>query len=205
MNAKPLLLAAIAAASLLAGLTRSDAVVVAFDPASATLDVGESVSIAIVIDRQGGPAIGGWSARITYDPAIVGIGAGGIDYGTNLDLGGMGSLKTAPNTSTPGVISSLIEVSFEDAGDLATSQPDSFTLATIQFTAVKAGATGLVFDLAGGTSVSDADGIDISSRVMFTGGLITVKDDGGTSIPEPSRAIGLAAITLIGLLHRRRP
>lgn len=198
------MLAAALAVAFLANTTRSEAVMVAFDPASPSINVGETVTIAIVIDRQSGPAIGGWSTRITYDPMIVSIGS--ITYGTGLNLGGMGSsMQTTPDTGTPGTISSLTEVSFEMATDLETGQPEVFTLATLEFTAIKAGSTALLFDLADNvTSVSDADGEEIGGRVMFATGAITVLDDTGNAVPEPSRAVGLIAVTLIGLMHRRR-
>jgi hypothetical protein len=189
-------------ALVLSGLPASTqaAVVISFSPSAQAVDVGDIATVDLVVSGLGNgaaPSLGAWAVTFDYDPSIVSISMGGITFGSLLDLPPFGS-DTSLSTAGGGNVS-LFEVSFADALDLDAAQPDSFTLATLNFSALAPGSSPL--------SVTFVDLSDEVGRHLDAGaqnGVIRVRG-GEVTVPEP--AVGVLPLALVwggALIIRRR-
>jgi hypothetical protein len=139
------------------------------------------------------PSLAGFDFDLSYNPAI--LSAVSLTFGNFLDLGTLGSLQFS-DLSTAGIIH-LDEVSFESSTDLNATQPDTFTLATLNFTGLAPGLSSIDFTSA---SLSDEQG---QSLIGFstTSGSIEVKRS--TAVPETESTasllfLAIATLSLIG-------
>jgi len=193
----------ILAALALAG-PASAAVTISFSPSAQTVGVGETATVDLIVSGLGNlsaPSLGGWGINFGYDPSIVSITMADVTFGSLLDLGTFGS--DADGLADGGSVS-LFELSFEDPIDLQDAQPASFTLATLNFTALAPGSSPLSL-----TFIDLTD--ELGDMIETTGadGVIRVRDDGnGTAVPET--AVGLLPLallwtTLLAVSRRLRP
>ena len=182
----------IAIAGLLSVLHTNATIIVSLEPSSQTINVGDSVSINLVVSGLGdhtSPSLGGFgffNSDLTYDPAI--LSPNSVAFGTFLDLGIAGSFRFFDLT-TPGAIK-LDETSLESAAALNAAQPASFTLATLGFTGIGAGLGTVHFT---GGSLSDETGFQSLEFVTSAGEVIV---NGPTRVPD---AGSTAALLLLGV------
>jgi hypothetical protein len=179
------------AAGLLAIATSVDSITLGFEPANHTVAPGSPISVELVISGLAGsaaPSLGAFELDVLYDPAILrvtGVTFGDPVLGGQLDLFGLGSLSGFDD-SAPGTLG-LFETSLDLPDDLDALQADGFTLATLSFDALAAGASSLTIDTAS-LLLGDALGDPLAADSMNSGNV--------TVIPEPAPA----ALALIGLL-----
>lgn len=176
----------VALAVLLLSLHAKANIIVTLEPTPQTISVGSPVSMDLVISGLGNfsaPSLGGFSFDLNYNPAV--LSATSLSFGSQLDLGIFGSLRFS-DLSTPGSIH-LDEVSFESSGDLAANQPSSFTLATLGFTGIGPGISGIGFSFG---SLSDENGQSL--QFLTSEGQVTV--NGSTGIPDGGSTLVLLAI-----------
>jgi hypothetical protein len=167
------------------------AITISLNPATQTVTAGSSLDVALVISGLGSgaaPSLGTFDLDLSFNSSILGFtGAvfGDPGLGDQLDLSGLGSLSIA----TPGAGSvNLFELSFDAAADLDALQADSFTLATLSFSALSAGTSPLGITL---NALGDANGDPLTADLA--GGSISVG-----SVPEPATwlLLGLGALTM---------
>ena len=165
-----------------------NAIVIGFDPATQTVDVGDPVSVDVVASDLGNlmaPSLGAYDVTVTFDSSILSPLTGAVGTG----LGAVGS--TGVNVGT-GFIT-IAQVSIESAAFLDGNQPDSFILFTLTFEALMAGTSALT---ATANALADALGEPLTATTES--GSITVR-----SVPEPT-PLALFGAGLIGLAWRRR-
>ena len=168
------------------------AVSVGFESASATVGLGDSFSVDVVVSDLGSDIVSAFDMDATYDPTV--IAATDVTFGPMLG-GGLPSSLQASDVSSPGVVD-FREVSLlgDSALNSVQSGNDSFTLATLSFDAVGLGTSqlGFVFD-----EWNDIKGSD--NMILQT--------DPGTGtvnvVPIPG-AVWLFASGLVGLAGIRR-
>ena len=120
----------------------ASAATITLESSSLEINVGDSFYVNIGISGLGNgvdPSLGAFSTNINYDPTIISFTA--IDYGNYL-----GDIDIEADTwcyeSIPGVLY-VDEISFLGTEELNTLQPDNFILATLSFTAITFGQSGL--------------------------------------------------------------
>lgn len=174
-------------ALVLSSALAADAASISVSPSAASLSLGDTLDVAILVDG-GGSAVGGFDLDLEYDAAILQFDS--VTFGGGLDLGVLGSLRSSDGTLAGTV--SAFEVSFEDPNDLSAAQPPTFALLTVRFVAVGAGTSALDV-LAGpsGTALSDA----------FGGVLATSFSGSSVAVPEPAL---MALLAVAGLRFARR-
>lgn len=125
------------------------------------------------------PSLGAFLFDLSYDPAVV--SADFISFGSLLNLGGFGSIQYS-DPSSPGIIH-LDEISLEFSDDLDSAQPDSFTLATLNFIGLSPGISAVQFSVAQlsdalGSTLTDFSISDASIRVNRP----TAVSEGGSTL-----------------------
>jgi len=177
----------------LGAISQAQAVVsLSLEPVLQSIGVGGPASVNLVISGLGNlasPSLGGFDIDLSYDPGVV--FASSLTFGTLLDLGSSGSFRGS-DISTPGLVH-LDEVSFESADDLNAAQPDSFTLATLDFTGVGPGLSPLIF---GNVSLSDESGTTILGFAINTAAIEVT----GQTIPDSAATGWLLGGACAGLL-----
>ncbi len=118
---------------------------VAIDPPSQTVEVGQPVTVDLLItglDATGvQDIVSAFDLDVRYDPAILAFA--GAAFGTGLSIGTFSSLQE--DSATPGVVD-LAEVSLLPDAELEVLQrAGSLLLATLSFTASKTGTSPLTF------------------------------------------------------------
>ena len=174
--------------------------IISFAPVTQTVNIGDTAVVAIQISgltAGTAPALGAWALDIDYNPAIVGIDflAGNATFGLALrpplePLSDQGS-----NPSLAGTLN-LYEIAFADPGVLAGFQGDTFTLATLSFTALAQGVSPLNARI---LELSNENGVAIAGA-QTTPGEIRV----GNVVPEPATGMFATALVLAALSERRR-
>ncbi|WP_198648202.1 cohesin domain-containing protein [Cyanothece sp. BG0011] len=112
-----------------------------FEPANAvTLDllpqtqsvtVGQSVILDVQISELGNnisPSVGGFNLQLNYDPAVLTFDD--ITFSGLIDLSGLDTQTV--DSSTPGTLF-FVDLSLDLPEELNTAQPDTFSLANIEF------------------------------------------------------------------------
>jgi hypothetical protein len=208
----------ILALGILAGVlfaVRAEAVpIVSISPVSQTVNVGDPVSVDILVAGLGAlEAVGGFSLTLSFNPAILsGVAATNdpdakMGIGTDLGLGFSGGTLDlfylaqdfAPAGTGP-----------EEFANLKPLQLAGFRLATVSFSAIGAGLSPLTLSVAapGGTFLSDA----LGNNLTATGenGSVCVAPAAGVpancdvaAVPEPG-TIALFGTGVAALLVRRR-
>lgn len=155
--------------------------VLSIDPATQSVTRGDPVSFNIDIAGLGnGLALGTYDLSLSFDPSLLVYS--GIQFGTQLDLFGLGDIQSV----TPGTGHvEIFELSLDSAADLNKLQSSAFTLATVTFNtlATGLGATGLsvyaLGDASGNAISAQVNGASVSinavplppALLLFAGGL----------------------------------
>ncbi|MCG6971385.1 MAG: cohesin domain-containing protein [Gammaproteobacteria bacterium] len=176
------------------------AISIDFNPTNSSVFVGDAFDVDVVVSglETGGidEIVSAYDLFIGYDSAIVAATA--VSFGAYLDdVLFPGFTLQAEDLQTAGQINIAETSLLTDEDLLALQQPDSFTLATLSFTALSAGISDLLFDLHPLLGINN----DVKGR---NGALIPVAMGTGTisvaskpiSVPEP----GTLALLLAGLL-----
>lgn len=104
------------------------------------------------------PALASYDLRIAFDSthlSYLGTQFGDPLLGNQLDVFGLGLNSVAAELVMPGTLS-LFEISLDSPQDLNALQADTFTLATLQFSLLNPGSSGLSIDiLAFGNATGD--------------------------------------------------
>lgn len=187
-------------ALLLVITTRSDAIMIGFEPLSQTTvyQVGDSVDVELVISGLGSgaaPSLGAFDVLINFNNLVLdyeGVTFGDPILGDQLDPFGLGleSIGFAGTEVVGTAAFRLFEVSLEQSALLDVLQVDTFTLATLNFTAIKNGRSQLdIIDNPSFTVFSDAQGNVLPVEIQ----------DGSIAVPEPSTLL-ILSLGLVGLL-----
>lgn len=171
----------------------ASAATISFAPGSQSVEIGDSVSVDIVVSDLGGEIVSAYDLDIQYDAAI--LNATGVSFDTGLgDALAFEALESF-DVGTAGLVD-LAQVSLlGDAALLALQGGDEVRLATLVFEAVGPGTSSLdfLFDAANdikGAGALILDVTDASGSIRVT-----------TPIPEPRAAL-LFGLGLF-VLHRR--
>lgn len=198
MKRTPYLVALLASGLLSAPTAR--AITIDFVPGSQTVTLGVPVSVDVVISGLDavGEIVGEFDLDATYDAAI--LSATGVTFGSSLG----GPVDSFPGfVLSPGVVD-FFEVSLLGDAELDTIQGDTFTLATLLFDTIGAGASSLDLVADGPfNSVVGRDAMPLSDppgNIQTGSGSVTVQSPGGV-VPEPSTGI-LLVLALAALAMR---
>lgn len=192
-----LALSALAAAVL--SLPARAVPLVTLDPVTQNIPVGGTAVVNLNISGLGAgvtPTLGAWLAYIASNSSIVGFAS--ATYGTNLDLGVLGTLQFT-DSSTPGLLK-MDETSFEDTTALNSAQPAAFTLATLSFTGLAPGTSALTFNR---LELSDEIGFPLaytSTTASITVGTPGVPEGGSL---HAALALCVGLVLLVHSLRRR--
>ncbi len=132
----------------------AQAINIGFNPASQSVETGDTVMTDVVISDLGAgaaPSISTYDLDITFDDSHLSFVS--TSFGNQLDIFGLGSITSSTETS-PGVLN-LFELSFDLPADLNDFQSDSFTLATITFDTLFEGTSNLNIMI---NALGDAEG-----------------------------------------------
>jgi len=171
------------------------------EPPARVTTVGSQVKLTIWISGLGdlmAPSLGAYDFTLNYDPATL-----------RYDSYSLGDFLAPfnPSVSSPPAVDdingsiNLFEISTDDAIDLNATQPSTFNLASIWFSAIGVGSSSLNL-----SSVILADGNGDPLDANLTGARITVEPRGGV-IPEAgtqSAAVLLGAFAMGHTIQRRR-
>jgi len=165
------------------------------DPGPQPVSLGSQLTVNLdVTGLGGGTALATYELLVGFDDTLLAFD--NVTFGTALDPDMLGNIQTVtPNTGSVDVF----ELSLDPSADLVASQPGAFTVATLVFDTLAAGAnspitladvpTGMV------TSIGDQDGNPI--QASFVGASVTIVDT-APGVPEPSALVllcsGLLAI-----------
>jgi hypothetical protein len=184
---------ALSAVALFLGAPSAHAAMIGFSPVSQTVEVGDTLSVAIVVSDLGGEIVSAYDLDVTYDTSI--LLATDVTFGSLLGDESFFEVFNDFDLSAPGVVD-FAQLSLLSDFELMSMQPDSFVLAAIEFQAIGAGTSSLDFveplDIVGlGASIIDVD--PVSGSV--------------TPIPEPHAALVFAfGALLVGTaIARKRP
>ena len=165
------------------------ATTLSFVPSSGTVGIGNSVAVDVrLTDLTAGADLGAFDFNVLFNASVFSLT--GYTLGSALgDLSSFEAFDFSAGHSASGVFN-LAEVSL--LSDLS-SQHDSFTLATLHFTALTRGDSALSL---GGVVLGDANGGALSAGL--TGATIS-------AVPEPETLLMfMSGLGLLGLAYRRR-
>lgn len=165
------------------------AISISLEPTPQTINVGDPATMDLVVSGLGNlsaPSLGAFDFDLSYDAAI--ISAVSLTFGTDL---GTPLESSRFFTLAPAGAIHLDEVSFKSSSDLNSAQPDTFTLATVNFNGVAPGTSGIGFTFA---SLSDEQAQSLVGFSM-AGGSIRVMPP--THIPD---AGSMASLLLLGMV-----
>jgi len=187
----------------LAGADTGWAITLGLSPASQTITAGNPFDVDVVISGLHAPdpdeILSGYDINISYDASM--LTATGVDFGSF--LGGLSDSLQDPDFTTAGLFN-IFEVSFLSDLDLDTLQGDSFTLATLHFTAKTAGTSALTITNADLTGFSDLSTTFPNPLTVdqYANSGVTVEPR--TAVPEPASWALMGAGFIAGLAHKRR-
>lgn len=169
-------------------------------PSQSQITTGDTVSLQVNINNLGdamSPSLGDYDVNLNYDASLLSFAA--INWGTQLDLSGFGSLRNL-DTNAVGVLNAF-EISFDDAQLLNNMQAGSFTLFTLVFNSIAAGTAGLHLTI---NTLGDAFGDSLAVNAVNN----TQVHVGAAQLPEPSSWLllvgGLAVVVLRNVARTKR-
>lgn len=172
--------------------SKVDAISLSFEPSSATVNVGDSLSIDILISDLFTDNLAEFDFNINYDDSILGFNS----YLLGSELGdiGAGDASDWSFGDLGGGTINLAEISW--LWDFS-SQPDSFTLASVEFSILNPGNTNLTFsNVILGNEWSDP------LTATLENGSVTA----AAPVPEPATIflMGIGLSGIIGLKYRHK-
>ena len=188
---KVLLIPALLSLCLAMAPQKADAIMIDVDPAAQQADLGNQVSVDLVISDLGlfsAPSVGVFDIDVDFDSSILSFVS--ATFGTELDLFGFGSIQDVNDFGTGTV--NLFELSFDFPDDLDTLQADSFVLASLTFDTLAAGTSPVALTL---NDLGDSLGDPLSAGLV-NGAVEVVRQD--VQVPLPP-SLPLMLIGLLGL------
>lgn len=179
----------------------AQAVSLSLTPTNQTVFLGDTITLEVQISDLGdftSPSLSGFDLDLSYNAAILSFN--NVDFGSFLDTSGLGTF-TDVNTDTPGIVN-FAEVSFDDASDLNTTQPDNFVLAQLNFTAISTGISSLNLTV---NDLGDENTNPLILDQLLGASSISVMQP-TTSTPEKGFSLLTLSLTLLGCifsLHRK--
>jgi len=166
---------------LVGAVPRSQAALIEIVPSTSNLDLGESLEISLQISSLGAfvpPSLGAFDVDLTFDSSILSFDS--ESYGDPVlgDQLGIFFPSITFTTPMPGVVN-LFQLSLDFPDDLDSLQSSRFTLVTLMFETIAAGASPLSMDV---NALSDSFGVSLGVDTL--GAIVTVKDV--RAVPEPS-------------------
>ncbi len=173
-------------------------VILSISPATQTVALGSPANFNLNVSGLGnGTALGTYDLNVAFDPALLSYSS--TSFGSQLDVLGFGDIQSA--TSGNGTIE-VFELSLDAPGDLLALQASSFTLATLNFSAMANGTSPLTVSL---NAVGNQSGNSVSATLM--NGSVTIGSSSPVNpspVPEPSSfyllSTGFAAV---GAVYRQ--
>ncbi len=161
------------------------------------VDVGTSVSVDITIsglDDTTAPSLSSFDLDIDYDPTrLFFTGVGGVSFGDQLDLFGLGSIRVIDDSAAD--IVNLFELSLDSPDDLNNLQLSSFSLATLTFDTIGAGTSAMTVAI---NALVDANGDPLTADLQGA----SINAVAVSAVPEPTTALLMVA-GLTALLRRK--
>ena len=178
----------IISAALIALTAPAYAITLSITPATQTVDIGDSLSVAVRVaglDAGTAPSLGGYDIDVGFDSARLNFTSAQFGdpnplLGDQLDLAGFG-LNNPTASATSGNVN-LIEADLLDSSaDLDNLQAGDFILATLFFDALSADYTAITLSV---NSLADALGNPLTATTQF--GSVTI--NAPSAVPLPSTA-----------------
>jgi hypothetical protein len=169
-------------------------VILSLDPATQTTNIGDLVTVSVMIDGLGDGvplSLSAYDLDIAFDSSALSF----VGYGLFDDLGGViDALDLSWGEWTPGVIN-IAELSFLSNFDLWDFQPGSFTLAELFFTVDTAVTSAIAF--------AYADLQDVNGDTINIIGVNTASITGTNPVPAPA-ALTLMSLALLTIFIRKK-
>jgi cohesin domain-containing protein len=175
----------------------ADALTLSVVPQASTLNVGDTVSVDVVVSdlvNGGAPSLGAYDIDLSFDPSVLSFAS--IAFGTGLSVTGVPSIIQEFALGTGFV--NPFEASLEDTADLNALQAGAFTLFTITFNAGQVGTSLLSL---GVNSLSNAEGAGVVADALNAG---TISVVGAPAVPLPAGVwLLVSGVAGVGALGRR--
>ena len=172
-----------------------NAATIGFSPSASAGNIGDPLSIDIVISDLGGEIVSAYDLDVTYDDAI--LSATGVSFTAALGDEGFFEAFYDSDLSTSGIVDLAGVSLLSDADLLALQGGDAVTLASLEFTVIANGASVLDFNFDAFNDVKGSNAqilpLDVNPGSV------------AAPIPEPSAALLFFVGILVtrGVLQRR--
>ena len=187
--------------ALFFGALQAHAISIAIDPSAQSIDLGDAVSVEIIISELGGfvaPSISTFDLDLSFDQTLLSHNSavfGDPSLGDQLDVFGLGGNPTSATNPLFGVVN-LFELSLDLPQELIDNQFGVFTMVTVTFDSLAVGISDLALSV---NTLGNAAGEPLTPDSLVPGS-ITIKAPAG--VPEPITGflvgIGLLALGAVG-------
>lgn len=148
----------------LGAVSSAEAFTLSVAPDVSSVLVGDTFTVSVKVDglTDGtAPSLAAYDLDVLFDSSVLSFQS--IAFGSGLDVSGLGSVNDHALTA-PGVLD-VFEVSLDETADLNAQQGNAFTLFTLTFNALQAGASSLGLTL---QSASTAEAAYLTPDGIFT-------------------------------------